>query len=94
MVGPEEVGSKGCCRAVFVGVGAWMVERAGQPDCSTSSFCSGLSWRTNPSAVVWRNSTMPGYSSGSLSVQRVSTTILQKYRGTDLDEGELATGTF
>jgi len=62
----------GCCRVAFAEVGAWTVERVGRPDCSTSSFCFALSWTTTPLEVVWRNSTMLGYSSDNLSVRAVS----------------------
>jgi len=68
VVGLEGVGSRRHCRVAFAGVGAWTVERIGQPDCSPSSFCFALSWTTRLLEVVWRNSTMLGYLSDNLSI--------------------------
>ena len=90
-VGLEEVGSRGYCRIEVAEVGAGMVGRAGRPDCSTSSF-SVLSWTTK--LVLWKSSTMLGYSSGNLYIVAISAAFQQKFGGTDLDGRELVTETF
>ena len=90
----QEVGNMGCCRIGFAGAGLQTFGRVGRPDCLTLSFYFALSWKTRLLEVVWMNSTTPEYSSGSLSIQLVSTKFQQKFGETDWDERELVIGTF